>query len=199
METYYDILDVRPDASQEKIKEQYLFLVHAWHPDKFPNPEQKAKAEVKIREINEAYETLGNPRKRAEYERYLEQISRRGAPAEEPIEVGQPKAGERQPPAAAQRKKAAAQEEKQEALPVEEKGRLYWALEGQLWTEIEEEEKHRDADIEEVRRIQQEMKERREQERQERRKKRLGRLRWAALVILAGAALAAGTYWLFLR
>ena len=69
MKDYYDILDVSTDASLENIKEQYRFLVQAWHPDKFPSPAQKAKAEEKIKEINGAYEVLGNPAKRAQYDR----------------------------------------------------------------------------------------------------------------------------------
>jgi curved DNA-binding protein CbpA len=69
MKDYYQILEVPPDAPQDMIKEQYRFLVHAWHPDKFPNPAQKIKAEEKIKEINTAYEILRNPAKRAEYDR----------------------------------------------------------------------------------------------------------------------------------
>ena len=69
MKDYYAILEVLPDARQEKIKEQWRFLVHAWHPDKFPNPAQKLKAEEKLKEINAAYEILSNPAKRAEYDR----------------------------------------------------------------------------------------------------------------------------------
>src|SRR4030095_2050641 len=69
MENYYQILEVEPDASQDKIKEQYLLLIQAWHPDKFPNPAQKTKAEEKTKDINAAYEILRNSVKRAEYER----------------------------------------------------------------------------------------------------------------------------------
>jgi formylglycine-generating enzyme required for sulfatase activity len=79
MKDYYDILDVTPDASQENIKEQYRFLVQAWHPDKFPTPAQKAKAEEKIKDINGAFEVLGNPAKRAQYDR--ERISQSSAAA----------------------------------------------------------------------------------------------------------------------
>jgi DnaJ-domain-containing protein 1 len=68
MKNYYQILEVSPDASQDIIKEQYRFLVQAWHPDKFPNSTQKIKAEEKIKEINVAYATLNNPIKRAEYD-----------------------------------------------------------------------------------------------------------------------------------
>src|SRR5688572_30346726 len=68
MKNYYQILELPSDVPQNTIKEQYLFLVHAWHPDKFPNPMQKLKAEEKIKEINEAYTVLSNPIKRADYD-----------------------------------------------------------------------------------------------------------------------------------
>ena len=68
MKDYYQILEVAIEASQDTIKEQYRFLAQAWHPDKFPNPAQKLKAEEKLKEINAAYEILRNPAKRAEYD-----------------------------------------------------------------------------------------------------------------------------------
>ena len=69
MKDHYEVLEVPPNASPEKIKEQYRFLIHAWHPDKFPNPTQKAKAEEKIKEINAAYEVVGDPLKRRQYDK----------------------------------------------------------------------------------------------------------------------------------
>ena len=69
MKNYYQILEVEPHASQAKIKEQYLLLIQAWHPDKFPNLAHKAQAEEKTKDINAAYEILGNSVKRAEYDR----------------------------------------------------------------------------------------------------------------------------------
>jgi photosystem II stability/assembly factor-like uncharacterized protein len=69
MKDYYAILEIPPDASPKLIREQYHFLVHAWHPDKFPNPDQKARVHERIKEINEAYQVLKNPDKRAEYDR----------------------------------------------------------------------------------------------------------------------------------
>jgi hypothetical protein len=71
MKNYYQILEVEPDASEEMIKEQYLFLVQAWHPDKFSKADQKARAEEKIKEINAAYAALKTPHKRAEYDQKL--------------------------------------------------------------------------------------------------------------------------------
>jgi formylglycine-generating enzyme required for sulfatase activity len=69
MKNYYQIMEISRTATQDEIKKQYRFLSQAWHPDKFPTPEQKEKAEEKLKGINEAYSILGNPAKRREYDR----------------------------------------------------------------------------------------------------------------------------------
>ena len=69
MKDYYAILEVSPTASPETIREQYLLLIQAWHPDKFPNPAQKAKAEEKCKQINSAYDVLKDAQKRSRYDR----------------------------------------------------------------------------------------------------------------------------------
>ncbi len=58
MKDPYQTLEVSQDASMEQIREQYRLLVQAWHPDKFRNPNQRAKAEERLKEINAAYEAL---------------------------------------------------------------------------------------------------------------------------------------------
>ncbi|MEN6482569.1 MAG: J domain-containing protein [Anaerolineaceae bacterium] len=68
MKNYYKILELEPNATQEEIESQYHFLLHAWHPDKFPNIDQKVKAEEKIKEINEAYNIVGNVNRRLIYD-----------------------------------------------------------------------------------------------------------------------------------
>ncbi len=69
MNDYYQILEkVEPNASQDQIKNQYRFLVQAWHPDKFGSPESKSKAEEKLKQINEAFSILKDPTKRAKYD-----------------------------------------------------------------------------------------------------------------------------------
>lgn len=68
MKDFYKILEVESTATNDQIKSQHRLLVHAWHPDKFPNPDQKAKAEEKLKEINEAYSTLSDPEKREMYD-----------------------------------------------------------------------------------------------------------------------------------
>jgi len=95
MKTHYQILEVEPDASEEKIKEQYLFLAQAWHPDKFSKADQKARAEEKIKQINAAYDVLREPAKRAEYDQTL-RSSKKTAPK-------QPSARQAAPPPTAPR------------------------------------------------------------------------------------------------
>ncbi|MBA4348720.1 MAG: molecular chaperone DnaJ [Thermodesulfovibrio sp.] len=63
---YYKTLGVEKDASQDDIKKTFRKLARKYHPDL--NPGNKA-AEEKFKEINEAYTVLGDPQKRAEYDK----------------------------------------------------------------------------------------------------------------------------------
>ena len=63
---YYKILDVKRSASEKDIKQAYRRLAREHHPDL--NPDDK-KAEQKLKEINEAYDVLGNRDKRSKYDR----------------------------------------------------------------------------------------------------------------------------------
>lgn len=63
---YYEILGVPRDVSDEDLKKAYRKLVLQYHPDR--NPGDKT-AEEKIREINAAYEVVGDPEKRRAYDR----------------------------------------------------------------------------------------------------------------------------------
>lgn len=76
---YYQILGVPRDASAEEIKRAFRRLAMKYHPDRNKSPE----AESKFKEINEAYEVLSNPDKRAVYDRY-------GHAGVEAVERGQP-------------------------------------------------------------------------------------------------------------
>ncbi len=61
---YYDILGVSRDATETEIKKAYRELSFKMHPDRNSSPE----ASVKIRQYNEAYETLKDPQKRRQYD-----------------------------------------------------------------------------------------------------------------------------------
>ena len=58
MKNPYEVLGVKETASQEEIKKAYRELVKQYHPDRYVNNPLKDLAEEKLREINEAYDTL---------------------------------------------------------------------------------------------------------------------------------------------
>lgn len=65
MKDYYKILGVSKNASQDEIKTAYRLLAHQYHPDKAGKG-----GEEKFKEINEAYQVLGDPKKRVDYDRF---------------------------------------------------------------------------------------------------------------------------------
>jgi len=64
LKDYYAILGVPRNATPEEIEEAYRRLAKEYHPDKNPSPE----AEERFKLINEAYQVLSDPAKRAEYD-----------------------------------------------------------------------------------------------------------------------------------
>jgi len=64
---YYEVLGIDRNASDEDIKKAYRKLAKKYHPD--VNPGNK-EAEAKFKEINEAYEVLSDPQKKAQYDRF---------------------------------------------------------------------------------------------------------------------------------
>lgn len=67
---YYEVLGVDKNASQDQIKKAYRKLAKTCHPD--TNPGDK-KAEERFKEINEAYEVLGDEDKRKKYDQFASQ------------------------------------------------------------------------------------------------------------------------------
>lgn len=63
---YYAVLGVSKDAPQEQVQKAYRKLARKYHPD----VNKAAGAETKFKEINEAYQVLSDPDKRAKYERF---------------------------------------------------------------------------------------------------------------------------------
>ena len=64
---YYEVLGVDRSVDEAALKKAYRQLAKKYHPD--VNPGDK-EAEAKFKEINEAYEVLSDPQKRAAYDRY---------------------------------------------------------------------------------------------------------------------------------
>ena len=63
---YYEVLGISRDASEEEIKKSFRKLAFQYHPDH----NHDNGAEGKFKEVNEAYEVLSDPEKRAAYDRY---------------------------------------------------------------------------------------------------------------------------------
>ncbi len=82
---YYDILEIPMDANFDDVRNAYKRLAIKYHPDRTKDP----KANEKFSEIQQAYEVLGNYRKRREYDDQLEgnrQISPFGSSTLQPFD-----------------------------------------------------------------------------------------------------------------
>jgi DnaJ-class molecular chaperone len=63
---YYQILGVPKNAAEKDIKSAYRKLAKKWHPD--ANPNNQKEAEEKFKDLQEAYEVLGDSDKRRKYD-----------------------------------------------------------------------------------------------------------------------------------
>lgn len=81
---YYEVLGVDRNATEEEIKKAYRKLARKYHPDMNPGD---PSCEAKFKEVNEAYQVLSDPERRARYDKF-------GHAAEEgPFAQGQPDFG----------------------------------------------------------------------------------------------------------
>ena len=76
MKNYYEKLEVTTSATAEEIKKAYRLLSKKYHPDMHGGSHSHSEAVFK--EINEAYEVLSNPSKKAYYDYQLELIKQYG-------------------------------------------------------------------------------------------------------------------------
>jgi molecular chaperone DnaJ len=66
---YYEILEVKKNATHDELKKAYREMALRHHPDRVP-VEKKKEAEDAFKEISEAYAVLSDPQKRALYDQY---------------------------------------------------------------------------------------------------------------------------------
>ena len=64
---YYEVLGLSRNASDSDLKSAFRKMAKQYHPDRNPDD---AEAEIRFKEVNEAYETLKDPQKRAAYDQF---------------------------------------------------------------------------------------------------------------------------------
>ncbi len=87
MKDYYDMMGLAPEASQDEIANMYRKLSKKYHPDKnTDDPDLVRWADGMMKELNEAYDILSDPAKRAQYDqrRRIPQSFRPTAQADAP-------------------------------------------------------------------------------------------------------------------
>lgn len=68
--TFYDVLGISREATDEEIKSAYRILAQIYHPDKYAtlNEAKRRQMEEEFKTINEAYSTLSDPKQKTEYD-----------------------------------------------------------------------------------------------------------------------------------
>jgi DnaJ-domain-containing protein 1 len=83
-DSLYAVLQVSPDACPEVIQAAYRVLARAYHPD----VSTVVDAERRTRQLNAAYDVLGDPGRRADYDASLAEWARNGAQRHRPPAPG---------------------------------------------------------------------------------------------------------------
>ena len=92
--SYYEVLGVSSDATDQQIKEAYRREAMKWHPDRHESAEAKAEATRRFKEIAEAYRHLRDPVARAAYDQRRQQEAHTHAGARQSDQAGQQRRGE---------------------------------------------------------------------------------------------------------
>lgn len=72
MASYYDLLGIPKSATAADVRKAYAKLAREKHPDRFPDPAEKLRAQHAFQEITAAFNTLTSDKSRAEYDRTFE-------------------------------------------------------------------------------------------------------------------------------
>lgn len=75
---HYAVLGVDGDASPDEVRAAWRFALQAFHPDRFPDGPQRARAEAMATRVNAAWLVLGDPGERARYDRRRAARAERG-------------------------------------------------------------------------------------------------------------------------
>lgn len=67
-QNHYQVLGLEKTASLDEIKATYRKLAKQWHPDRFPDGDEKAEAALKFQAFTEAYNILSDPTMRRRYD-----------------------------------------------------------------------------------------------------------------------------------
>jgi len=65
---YYEVLGIGRDASPDEVRRAFKKLALKYHPDR--NPDNRAEAEERFKEVAEAYEVLSDPQRRRRYDQF---------------------------------------------------------------------------------------------------------------------------------
>lgn len=82
MASFYELLGVPKTATSGEIRKAYALLAREKHPDRFPDPAEKDRAQADFKLITEAFNTLSNDKNRREYDEALARPARPLTPEE---------------------------------------------------------------------------------------------------------------------
>lgn len=65
---HYAVLGVAPDADSDELRAAWRFAIEAFHPDRYPAPGQRERAHDMAARVNAAWDVLGDPARRRDYD-----------------------------------------------------------------------------------------------------------------------------------